>query len=154
MDKPEMNSAEGDSVVDVAAMSITELADHIERTHHTYLGSELPRLEELTSKVASVHGERDSRLASLSEIFQMLVAELSDHMKKEEQILFPMVRQLDASKTTPEFHCGSLANPIQQMELEHTQAGMILDKLSSALSGIADHAENVGKNLRLMISRR
>ena len=31
---------------------------------------------------------------------------------------------------------------------------MLLDKLSSALSRIADHAENVGKSLRLMISRR
>ena len=31
---------------------------------------------------------------------------------------------------------------------------MICEKLSRALSGIADHAENVGKNLRLMISRK
>lgn len=31
---------------------------------------------------------------------------------------------------------------------------MICEKLSRALSGIADHAENVGKNLRLMIARK
>ena len=31
---------------------------------------------------------------------------------------------------------------------------MILDKLSRALTGIADHAESVGKNLRLMILRK
>jgi len=31
---------------------------------------------------------------------------------------------------------------------------MLLDKLSRALRGIADHSENVGKNLRLMIVRR
>ncbi len=31
---------------------------------------------------------------------------------------------------------------------------MICEKLNRALAGIADHAENVGKNLRLMISRR
>jgi hypothetical protein len=31
---------------------------------------------------------------------------------------------------------------------------IILEKLSRALSGIADHAENVGKNLRLMIIRK
>jgi predicted phosphate transport protein (TIGR00153 family) len=31
---------------------------------------------------------------------------------------------------------------------------MICEKLSRALSGIADHAENVGKNLRLMITRK
>jgi uncharacterized protein Yka (UPF0111/DUF47 family) len=31
---------------------------------------------------------------------------------------------------------------------------LLLEKLCSALTGIADHAENVGKNLRLMILRR
>ena len=31
---------------------------------------------------------------------------------------------------------------------------MLLEKLSRALSGIADHTENVGKNLRLMITRK
>ncbi len=31
---------------------------------------------------------------------------------------------------------------------------MLLDKLCRALGGIANHAENVGKNLRLMITRR
>ncbi|HOD84348.1 MAG: hypothetical protein BWX88_03893 [Planctomycetes bacterium ADurb.Bin126] len=31
---------------------------------------------------------------------------------------------------------------------------MILEKLSAALRGIADHAENVGKNLRIMIAHR
>ena len=31
---------------------------------------------------------------------------------------------------------------------------MICEKLAGALSGIADHAENVGKNLRLMISHK
>jgi uncharacterized protein Yka (UPF0111/DUF47 family) len=31
---------------------------------------------------------------------------------------------------------------------------MLLDKLCRALGGIANHAENVGKNLRLMITRK
>jgi uncharacterized protein Yka (UPF0111/DUF47 family) len=31
---------------------------------------------------------------------------------------------------------------------------MLLDKLCQALGGIANHAENVGKNLRLMITRK
>lgn len=129
MDIPRIDNTAGEPVSDVAAMSMTELADHIEQTHHTYLRSELPRLEKMTEEVASVHGKMDSRLSLIRETFRMLVSELSDHMMKEEQILFPMVRQLDASATTPTFHCGSLANPIRQMELEHTQAGAMLEKL-------------------------
>ena len=112
--------------IDVAAMGLAELADHIEGTHHAYLRSELPRLEAMTAKVASVHGDRDSRLHTLRSIFQSMAYELASHMLKEEQILFPMVRTMDASEHPPEFHCGSIANPIRQMELEHDQVGSAL----------------------------
>ena len=125
----------GESVVDAAAMSLTELVDHIEQTHHTYLRSEFPRLDKMTEKVASVHGERNSRLHQIREEFLALTAELSSHMMKEEQILFPMVRQLDASTTTPTFRCGSLVNPIRQMESEHSHAGSALEKLRDLTDG-------------------
>lgn len=117
------------SVVDASAMSLTDLADHIEQTHHVYLRSELPRLSELTAKVARVHGEHDGRLAQVSQTLEALSQELYQHMMKEEQVLFPMVRQLEQASTTPQFHCGSLANPVRQMELEHDTAGDALGDL-------------------------
>jgi len=122
-------------VADTAVMALTELADHIEQTHHAYLRSEFSRLNELTSKVASVHGDQNPRLHQVSETCRALIAELSDHMMKEEQILFPLVRQLDASDTAPTFHCGSLANPIHQMESEHNQAGAALERLRELTDG-------------------
>ena len=124
-----------DSVIDAAAMSLTELADHIEETHHRYLRSELPRLDGMTHKVASVHGKKNSRLHQIRETLLTLAAELSSHMMKEEQILFPMVREIDVSETAPAFHCGSLANPIRQMELEHDNAGSALEKLRELTDG-------------------
>ena len=102
-----LSSGEKDDTVDTAALSLSELADHIEQTHHSYLRSEFPRLDEITKKVASVHGEKDSRLYQIRDTFQTLVEELISHMMKEEHILFPMVRQLEASKEAPTFYCGS-----------------------------------------------
>lgn len=126
----ESASASGNGAfVDTAAMSLAELADHIEQTHHAYLRSELPRLDAMTEKVASVHGEKNPRLAQIRRTFQGLAREMSSHMMKEEHILFPMIRQLEASRTAPRFHCGSVANPIRQMELEHDEAGSALEKL-------------------------
>ncbi len=112
--------------VDAAAMSLTELADHVEQTHHAYLRRELPRLDAMTRKVASVHGDKDARLAQLRDTFLGFAAGMNSHMMKEEQILFPMIRHLAASATAPNFHCGSLANPIRQMEREHDEAGFAL----------------------------
>lgn len=124
-------AAEGlddEGFVDAAAMSLTDLANHIEQTHHAWLKEELPRLEFLTSKVARVHGDADGRLLEIYRIFQEFAADLSHHMAKEETILFPIIRKLEASDTPQAFHCGSIANPIQQMEHEHHDAGDALEQ--------------------------
>lgn len=120
---------DGEPVVDAVAMSLTELADHIETTHHAYLREELPRLNMLTERVASVHGGDDGRLHEVRETFLGLAGEMASHMMKEEQILFPMIRRLEASEELPAFHCGSIANPIRQMELEHQDAGGALERM-------------------------
>ncbi len=122
-------------VVDAAAMSLTELADHIEETHHAYLRVELPRLDALTKKVAAVHGEKEPRLNELRASVLRMAEELSSHMMKEERILFPMIRALDAGDAGSASHCGSIANPIAQMEHEHDQAGTELARQRQLTDG-------------------
>jgi regulator of cell morphogenesis and NO signaling len=129
LEKYAATEKDGQPVVDAAAMSLAELADHIERTHHGYLREELPRLGRMTKKVAAVHGEHDSRLPEVAQVFLAMADELTNHMMKEERILFPMIRQLEDSETVPEFHCGSLGNPIRMMEMEHDSAGSALERL-------------------------
>lgn len=122
-------------LIDADAMSLTDLADHIQQTHHAYLRSELPRLDALTQKVYQVHGEKEPRLAEVRRAFMALYQELSSHMMKEEQILFPMIRQLESADGVPAFHCGSVANPIRQMESEHDSAGDALTIMSESTDG-------------------
>ena len=55
-------------------MSLTDLADHIEATHHEYLRRELPRLVGMVEKVHRVHGEKHPWLADLKASFGDLVA--------------------------------------------------------------------------------
>ena len=112
-----------------ANLTMTELADDIERTHHAYLREELPRLGNLVKKVSAVHGQAHPWLSGLTSVYAELVAELEPHMLKEEQILFPMIRELDQAATAPSFHCGSVGNPIRMMELEHQNAGAALDRI-------------------------
>ena len=118
-------TAEGDWV----NLGIAELVDHIESTHHRYLHEELPRLVALATKVRDVHSERHPELTEVARVVTALHHELEPHMLKEEQVLFPMIRELAASEGVPSFHCGSLANPIRVMLVEHDQAGELLDEL-------------------------
>ncbi len=111
------------AVVDADSMTLTQLADHVEQTHHAFLREELPRLDFMTDKVARVHGDHEPRLAAVRKAFVAFKNELEPHMMKEEQVLFPLIRQLESSADRPESHCGSIANPIRQMEHEHDQAG-------------------------------
>jgi regulator of cell morphogenesis and NO signaling len=116
-------------------MGLTELADHIEATHHAFLREELPRLDSMTRKVAGVHGEQEPRLREVRDVLSACMEELVSHMEKEEKVLFPMIRQLEASNGPVRFHCGSLANPIRMMEHEHDDAGDSLERISQLTDG-------------------
>jgi len=118
-----------------ANLTMTELADHIEATHHAYLQEELPRLTTLAEKVAEVHGDDFPWTVELAQVYKGLVAELEIHMMKEEQILFPMVRRLETALTAPGFQCGTVDNPIGVMEMEHDNAGAALRHLRELSSG-------------------
>jgi regulator of cell morphogenesis and NO signaling len=126
---------DGAPEIDADAMSLTELADHIEQAHHKYLKAELPRLDGLTQKALEVHGDADRRLRDVRRAFVTLYEELVGHLMKEEQILFPMIRQLASAARVPAFHCGSVANPIRQIEYEHDSAGQALAILNGFTDG-------------------
>jgi regulator of cell morphogenesis and NO signaling len=119
---------------DVAGLTLSQLAEHIERTHHEYVKAELPRLGEMAERVARKHAWRDSRLKEVAETVNVLAHEMFSHMAKEERILFPLVRQLEAGGAD-RFHCGSIANPIRQMEEEHDFAGRAVARLRELTDG-------------------
>jgi regulator of cell morphogenesis and NO signaling len=99
------------------------LCDHIERRHHDYLRTELPRLQELIDRVLRAHGEKHPELAEVRASFGRLRAELEPHMFKEEQVLFPAIRQMHGARQAGGFPFGSVANPIRCMIEEHETAG-------------------------------
>lgn len=121
--------------VDAAAMSLSALADHIEQTHHTYLKRELPELVEKAEHVATKHGWRDERLTEIAATVRGLAEEMFQHMAKEEQILFPIVRELERGEGGAAGHCGSIANPISVMEAEHDFAGGAVARLRELTDG-------------------
>jgi regulator of cell morphogenesis and NO signaling len=135
-----------DAFPDVAATDWTqaplaELIDHIITTHHAYLRTELPRLATLAGKVAAVHGERHPELVECRAIYGALQDELESHMRKEELILFPMIKQMEATQSTEGCHCGSIAGPIRVMEMEHGSAGDALARLRELTGGYVAPAD-------------
>ena len=118
-----------DSHKDWSSVRLTELCDHIERTHHAYLLKTLPDLAKLVAKVRNAHGDRNPDLCELESTFSELCAELIPHMMKEENILFPAIRRMETIDPQTANPFGSVQNPINMMHHEHDQAGDGLRRL-------------------------
>ena len=114
---------------DWRALGVDQLVDHIEHAHHAYLHTELGRLSALVAKVHEAHGVRHPELEDIRSCYEELRADLEPHLLKEERVLFPMIRELATASTVPQFHCGTLGNPISVMLGEHDSAGKLLARL-------------------------
>jgi regulator of cell morphogenesis and NO signaling len=113
--------------------SLEALVAHINSKHHEYLKAELPRLNTLAKKVTAAHGVNHPELAELESTVQALSDELTQHLAKEELVLFPYVtgleRALAGKGTTPHACFGSIASPIAVMSREHDDAGEALAQI-------------------------
>lgn len=127
---------------DWRSASLAELTDHIESTHHVFLWNNLPAIAKLFDKVLRAHGEAHGEmLRGLHTTFNELRTEIEAHLTKEEQVLFPYLRTmsaaLEAGKKLQPMHCGSVGNPIRQMEHEHENAGAALASMRRCTSDYA-----------------
>ncbi len=107
--------------------SLDFLVDFIINTHHKYVKNSLPLLLEYTSKVAKVHGKEHLEVIAIYDLFKEASDELNSHMMKEENVLFPYIKQLVNEKNSVNEGCsfGTVKNPIRMMEHEHDVVGNI-----------------------------
>ncbi len=70
---------------------LAEIIDHIIVRYHDRHREQLPELILQATKVERVHADKPSVPKGLTKYLTMLHEELSSHMMKEEQILFPMI---------------------------------------------------------------
>jgi regulator of cell morphogenesis and NO signaling len=105
----------------------SHLATYIVSKHHTFTMREIERLTPLMAKVALKHGGTHPELYDLQGIFTSLAESLVPHMKKEENILFPYIEELEmaikSNLPQPVSHFGTVQNPIRMMMAEHDVDG-------------------------------
>jgi len=104
--------------------SLHGLIEHITSRHHAYLRRELPWMGRAIARAAEIGGRTDaSTSAPLARTFRFFKRELELHLRKEEEVLFPLIRQIETAVHSgakpPRFSFGSIANPIGIMEEDH-----------------------------------
>ena len=120
--------------------SYDDTIDHILSRFHERHRTQLQELIVLAERVESVHADRADCPVGLAAQLKHIYADLSQHMMKEEQILFPMIK------------AGQYAMarmPIQVMEHEHAEHSDSLEVLKSLTNDMTppDDACNTWRNL-------
>lgn len=117
--------------------SLTDIINHIESKHHTFMWKELPRVDKLLDKVVQVHGAKHGNfLVSLSNIFKELKKDLEKHLKDEEDLLFPYVKELEASINAgqPYKDKERFKDIVESLCTEHDEAGEALSQIRNLTS--------------------
>lgn len=113
--------------------SASELIDYILEKHHVFTKSEIERLSALMEKVRRKHGDAHPELFLLENEIFSLCSDLTPHMKKEETVLFPFIKNLEMAfinnLSAPHPPFGTVKNPIRMMMTEHDTDGEILRKM-------------------------
>ncbi|MDO9072957.1 MAG: iron-sulfur cluster repair protein YtfE [Rubrivivax sp.] len=121
------SQAVADDAQDVDALDAPTLVDHILTRYHAVHREQLPELIRLARKVESVHGERADCPRGLADHLAEWAQELESHMRKEEDVLFPMIVR----------GAGDLAGaPITVMRMEHDEHGVSLRRVAELTNDI------------------
>jgi regulator of cell morphogenesis and NO signaling len=108
------------------------LSDYIVNTHHRYVLKTLPDLVFYTQKIANVHGLNHPELTEVAELFAKINSELLQHLRNEEEILFPSIKEVLKSNSA---EAKDIINSeISRMSGEHEFAGGAMDKIREITS--------------------
>lgn len=120
--------------VDWRAESMTELMDYIVNKHHSFTREQMPITAQLLNKILKVHYVSSGELLSkLNKLFNNLKTEIEEHLIKEEELLFPMIKEYEKNPSRE-----TLENALKimdEIEMEHDNAGDILKEMRRLTKG-------------------
>jgi len=130
--------------LDFSKMSLSQLADYIVVTHHSYVTQQMPSIFEYLQKVAIKHGERHPEMLKVFETFGIVQEEMKIHMEKEELVLFPHIKELETPTFENEKHAAGLfyiQSPISVLQNDHDHAGRLLEEIRGLTNNYAPPAD-------------
>lgn len=127
---------------DLEKMLLDELCDYIESMHHTYIRKTLRSLEPQLEILARNEGDKHPLLNKLLQRFSAMADEMSIHIQKEGNVLFPYIKKLALFSLKkgpkPEAHFSSLSVPVQRMEDDHGDAIGMLYQIRSITADFSE----------------
>ncbi|MCB9848499.1 MAG: DUF542 domain-containing protein [Phycisphaeraceae bacterium] len=127
--------------INCAAMSMTDLADHIEQSHHAFAREALDRLGRLIDKCVAAHADEEPRLVELQSTVAALTEDMHDHFIREERVLFPWLRRLERKSEITGGPPWSVRRPIDCMVHDHDDVGDAFKQIRDLTNDLAAPAD-------------
>ena len=135
----ELQNHSASNTHDFASWPLDLLLDYVLKIHHRNIRAIGPQIAELLDKVVTAHAEKHPELLQVQKLFHDSLNDLSSHLLKEENVLFPYLYKLFNASTSgtkiERFHCDTIRHPINAMELEHSGEGERYDTISKLTNG-------------------
>jgi regulator of cell morphogenesis and NO signaling len=98
-----------------------DLIDFILKRFHQPLLDDFSHIQALAEKALEAHRDKDeATLSRLARVVEDLKNEITSHLQKEEQVLFPWIRSGNG---------GTAGDPIRIMHMEHEEAALKLRRV-------------------------
>jgi regulator of cell morphogenesis and NO signaling len=115
-----------------AEAPLEALVAHIQSVYHARLREQLPSLIAMARRVEARHADKASCPRGLAAHLSAMHESVLEHLRKEEQILFPLILSGLA---------GSAGGPVRAMELEHEHHGEDLQAVRALTADLVAPAE-------------
>jgi regulator of cell morphogenesis and NO signaling len=114
--------------IDWTKATLSELIDYIVGKHHTFMRDELPTTGQLLNKILKVHYvDHGETLSKLHKLFNQLKSEIEEHLIKEEELLFPLIKEYEKNPSKDVLE--KVFKIMKETEDEHDNAGDVLKEM-------------------------
>lgn len=128
----------------VQPASLVALMDRIYKHHHLYVEQQSSFIKAELVKLCSLHGVEHPELYAVHSCFSELSAALAMHMKREELLLFPRIKQLEAGKLNYLEKFGSIESLVVRLHEEHSAEEFVVEQLRKLTSNYSVPEEACG----------
>jgi len=129
-----VRQASSNAALDFDNWEIDFLTDYILNVHHRYLKKALVETKELVNKFLDGHRKKFPELEEIEVIIGQFIKVMPPHMRQEEEIFFPYIKQIYHAYMHHESYAKllirTLRKPIEEVMLkEHEATGLNLHRL-------------------------
>lgn len=110
------------------------LTDYIINVHHDYIRKAIPVLQEQVDQFTLSHSNKFEYLLELQRLVKQLFRTFLPHLRQEEEVIFPYIRQIGHAYYSRESYASllvrTLRKPVEQiMHDEHENTSRILNRM-------------------------